>query len=71
MGAAPGRVYQRFVKGERVRGRQDEQCPENFRGRSGTVLGYYLGSGCLVRFDDDGAEEYAYSHWLEGIAPTS
>jgi hypothetical protein len=63
-GTAPVRSYRPFVDGERVRGRDDDQCPLNFRGRTGTVLGYYVGSGCLVRFDD-GAEEYAYVHWLE------
>lgn len=67
-GAAPSKAYRQFINGARVRGRDDEQCPTNFRGRVGTVLGYYVGSGCLVRFDD-GAEEYAYVHWLEIFSP--
>jgi hypothetical protein len=67
-GTAPSKTYRQFISGTRVRGRDDEQCPVSLRGRIGTVLGYYVGSGCLVRFDD-GAEEYAYVHWLETLSP--
>lgn len=56
--------YRKFVSGDRVRGRNDENCPRSFRVRAGTVTGYVLGSGYFVRFDD-GTEEYVYAHWLE------
>lgn len=64
MGNPGASAVRSFVNGTRVRGREDDYCPQNFRGRSGTVIGYYVGSGCLVRFDD-GGEEFAYVHWLE------
>jgi hypothetical protein len=56
--------HRKFVSGDRVRGRNDENCPGSFRTLTGTVTDYVIGSGYFVRFDD-GGEEYVYAHWLE------
>jgi hypothetical protein len=51
-----------------VRGRENEECPRSFRGRTGTVVGYTGGSGCFVHFDD-GFEEFTYAKtiWPESV----
>jgi hypothetical protein len=60
------RTHRKFINGIRVRGREGDECPHGFRGRTGRVVGYAGGSGYLVRFDD-GVEEFTYAHWLEGV----
>jgi hypothetical protein len=50
-----------------VRGRENDECPRGFRGRTGKIVGYAGGSGYFVHFDD-GIEEFTYAHWLEKIA---
>jgi hypothetical protein len=62
-------MKRKFRDGMRVIGKEGDEGKGSFRGRKGTVAGYVVGSGYLVKFDD-GRDEYVYAHWLEAVQPT-